>query len=335
MSQDQRTLEDEASEALLRPTRGEWTVGDQARHEARLRSDPEYAAVYRKVEKVWSSLDAHAESPQLKRRRAEALAYANSLGSARQSVSKRWFQVAAACAALCIGAVVWLVTPASHRPESYRTEIGELRTLQLEDGSSISMDATTRLRVSYSPEERCIELQEGQAQFSVAHDAKRPFKVKAGARTIVALGTVFTVEFVDRHVRVAMMEGKVAVIDSQLPVSNAEPMPADAIQLSTGEELRISQAGRATLTPEADLEAATAWRDGKIIFRAESLHEAVRRLNRYSKTQIEIVDPVLAGEPISGVFEAGNTPRFVAALQQSLPIAVESADEARIRIRMR
>jgi ferric-dicitrate binding protein FerR (iron transport regulator) len=69
-------------------------------------------------------------------------------------------------------------------------------------------------------------------------------------------------------VRVDMMEGRVAVV------------APDAIELTAGEEARISPDGRATVTPKADIEAATAWRGGKVIFRAERLGDAIRRLNR-------------------------------------------------------
>jgi transmembrane sensor len=66
--------------------------------------------------------------------------------------------------------------------------------------------------VRFTVDARTIELLDGQAQFSVAKDPARPFKVKAGAKTIVAVGTVFDVEYVDRQVQVAMVEGRVAVL---------------------------------------------------------------------------------------------------------------------------
>ena len=66
---------------------------------------------------------------------------------------------------------------------------------------------------------RIIELKQGQAQFSVAKDPTRPFKVLVGDRTIVALGTVFTVDFTDRKIHVAMVEGRVAVVPPQRVVA--------------------------------------------------------------------------------------------------------------------
>ncbi len=77
------------------------------------------------------------------------------------------------------------------------------------------------------------------------------------------------------------------------------------------------------MVPKADLEVATAWRAGKLIFRAETLGEAVRRVNRYSRLQIEIEDGPLLSRRINGVFDAGDTQGFVSALQEYLPISVE------------
>ncbi len=335
------SLEDEASAALLQPLQGEWTREEQTALEARLSADREYARAYGRVEKVWAALGAHAGSPELMRRREEAIAYARGVSGRRwlrpsRRARARWYAAAAACGAALVAAAVWQLSPAGYRPGQFHTGIGELRTVELDDHSRITMDAATRLQVRYSTDARMVELHEGQAQFSVAPDPMRPFKVKAGDRTIVALGTTFTVELVDRQVRVAMLEGRVAVVVSApaASASNVRPAP-HTVELAAGEEIRINRAGRTVLTHQADLEAATAWRDGKVIFRSEPLDEAVRRLNRYSRVQIEIVDPALAAERISGVFEVGNTPRFVDALQRSLPVAMDSSGTDRISIRLK
>jgi transmembrane sensor len=108
--------------------------------------------------------------------------------------------------------IAWQLSPYGYAPGRYHTGIGEQRVVDLEDDSRIVLDAATRLRVRFTSDARVVELQDGQAQFSVAKDPTRPFKVEAGGRTIVAVSTVFIVEYVDSQVRVAMMEGKVAAI---------------------------------------------------------------------------------------------------------------------------
>jgi transmembrane sensor len=335
------TVEEEASVAFVQRLQGEWSAADQATFETRLAADREYADAYRRAHESWSALDAHAESAEVMRYREEAIAYV------RRSNARRWFKAniythigwpaAAGLAgvALLLG-IAWQLSPYGYSPGQYRTGIGEQRVVDLDDRSRIVLDAATRLRVRFTPDARIVELQDGQAQFSVAKDPARPFKVEAGGQTIVAVGTVFTVEYIDSQVHVAMMEGKVAVVPTTATGStSANTGGREDISLMAGQELRVSRDGRSTVTPKADLEAATAWREGKVIIRSESLGEAVRRMNRYSRLQITIDDPALAAKQVSGVFEAGDIRGFVTALERYLPVAADYSDSRTVTLRMK
>jgi transmembrane sensor len=326
-----QTIEDEAASVFVQRLQGEWSEADQAALEARLERDPAYADAYRRVQESWSALDSYAETPEIIARREKSLVYARRANARRwlttpfSATRRRAAAVAAGLAALLIAA--WQISPYGYRPGLYDTGMGEQRLVDLEDHSRIALDAKTRLRVRYTQDARLVELQEGQAQFYVARDPARPFKVRVGNRTIVALGTVFTVEYVEQNVRVAMMEGRVAVGAEQ---SRAEGAP---IVLAAGEELRVASNGRTTVA-KADLESATAWREGKVIFRGERMDEAVRRLNRYSRLQIQIDGEALAEREISGVFEAGDTKGFVGAVQRYYPVTTEYIGTGTVRLSM-
>lgn len=332
------SIEEEASDAFVHRLHGEWKAADQAALEVRLERDPAYADAYRHVQESWRALDKHAESAEVMRYREEAIAYA------RRSSARRWLKVhtyarsgwrAAAAVigvSLLLGAA-WQLSPYGYLPVQYHTAIGEQRVVDLEDHSRIVLDAATRLRVRFTPDARIVELWDGQAQFFVAKDPTRPFKVEAGGRTIVAIGTVFTVEYVDNQVHVAMMEGKVAVLPTPPPMTDAGV--GEGISLTAGEELSVSRDGHSTVTPKADLEAATAWREGKVIMRAESLGEAVKRMNRYSRLKIKIDDATLADRRMSGVFEAGDTRGFVSAIQRYLPVAADYEDAHTVELRFK
>lgn len=332
------TIEEEASDTFVQRLHGDWTTADQAALEARLERDPAYADAYRRVQESWGALDAHAESAEVMRYREEAIAYA------RRSNARRWFKAhtyarsgwRAAAATLGVSlllGVAWQLSPYGYAPGQYHTGIGEQRIVDLEDHSRIVLDAATRLRVRFTPDARIVELQEGQAQFSVAKDPTRPFKVEAGGRTIVAVGTVFTVEYVDSQVHVAMMEGKVAVVPTAPPATDVGV--GEGISLIAGEELYVSRDGYNTVTPKADLEAATAWREGKVVMRAESLGEAAQRMNRYSRLKIKIDDAALAEKHMSGVFEAGDTQGFVSAIQRYLPVTADYEDAHTVKLRLK
>ena len=335
------TIEDSVSHTFVQRLHGEWKASDQAALESRLERDPAYADAYRLVQESWGALDAQAESLEVMRYREEAIAYA------RRSNARRWLKAYTyarsgwRAAAAVIGVslllgVAWQLSPYGYSPGEYHTGIGEQRVVNLEDHSRIVLDAATRLRVRFTPDARIVELQDGQAQFSVAKDPTRPFKVRAGGRTIVAVGTEFTVEYVDSQVHVAMMEGKVAVVPTGVPwTASAATGGGEGISLIAGEELRVSRDGRSTVTAKADLGAATAWREGKVVMRDESLGEAVERMNRYSRLKIKIDGAALAEKHMSGVFEAGDTPGFVSAIQRYLSVEADYEDSYTVRLRMK
>jgi transmembrane sensor len=342
-----QSLEQEASELFVQRLQGQWSAKEQAELDARLARDPAFAQAFSRAQDSWATLETHAEAPEVMRHREEALAYARRANARRwsaPSAGRRW-RLAAAIAGVAIAlGVAWLLSPYRQTSSEYRTGLGEQRVLDLDDHSRIALDSDTRVRVRYSKDARIVELTQGQAQFNVAHDPGRPFKVIAGDRTIVAVGTVFTVDYLDQEVNVAMLEGRVAVVDDSarsapearegLGSPNSENA-GRTIELSAGEELRVSRGGHATVVPHADLEAATAWRQGKVIFRSELLGEAIRRVNRYSHAQIEIQDPVLAANRISGVFEAGDTQGFLDAVERYLPVTAASTERGTIELRFR
>ena len=328
-------VEAAAAEIFVQRLQGAWSPAEQSALDVRLAHDPVFAEAYTRVAQAWGALDTNAETPELMCYREEAIAYA------RRANARRWQRVGAhslggwGIAAAVVGAVIalgviWQLSPLAYVPGQYRTGIGEQRIIELDDHSRIALDATTRLTVHYSKDARSVELTQGQAEFSVAHDPARPFKVIAGNRTIIAVGTVFTVDMSAQGIRVATVEGRVAVASTESQTQRPHPT-----EVAAGEELRVNESGQSTFTPKADLAAATAWRAGKVIFRTEQLGDAVRRINRYSRVQVEIEDASLATHRISGVFETGDTQGFVSAVEQYLPVVADRSESDRIRLRLK
>lgn len=353
--------EDLAAHAFTRRRLGPWTDREESELQLRIEQDSAFADAFRRVEQSWSAVGQQATSPELMAMREQAISRARR-ASARQWLGdatkrQRSLRVAAAIGALAIAlTAAYQLAPFGYRPGEYKTGLGELRVVELDDHSRVALDAATRLRVRYSKDARVLQLLGGQAQFAVAKDPTRPFKVTAGDHTVVALGTVFTVEYVDEQISVAMLEGKVVIvpedassgkvarvtaIETQVPKNSAgtesseprAPGSTGIIELVAGEALRVHASGSATFIPKADLEAATAWRDGKVIFHEAPLGEAVRRLNRYSRLQIEIDDADLAAMKVSGVFEAGNAREFAEVVQAYLPATADFSDPDIVRLR--
>jgi transmembrane sensor len=195
--------------------------------------------------------------------------------------------------------------------QQFQTAHGEQRVIVLTDGSRMSLDAVTQVAVRYTSDVRSIELLAGRVSFEVAKDVTRPLKVKAGARTVTAIGTVFTMERVPRNVVVTLLEGLVAITSGDASAAH--------IELRPGQELRMGDSGEVELRAGIDPHQALAWREGKLIFDDESLATVVARMNNYVTTPI-----VAAGRTgelrVSGVFKAGDTSAFVDAMKSYFPV---------------
>jgi transmembrane sensor len=196
----------------------------------------------------------------------------------------------------------------------------ERRNVILSDGSSIELDAGTRLNFTMTAHERVVELLAGRALFVVAHDATRPFSVDtAGSRT-TALGTRFQVQRQEKRVVVTLAEGSVAVT----PDAEGGAAGADSWRerLVPGEQLTINQLTAARHKTFVDPAIVTSWTQGRHMFRATPLGEAVEEVNRYAAKKVRLGDPALAELRVGGNFIAGDSDQIVAAFAAVLPVRI-------------
>src|SRR5258708_35461920 len=166
-------------------------------------------------------------------------------------------------------------------PTYYETDIGERRIVALPDGSRISMDSDTKVRVSYYKMARAITLDRGRSRFDVAHDPSRPFMVTAGPETVVAVGTSFNVEQLQSTVLITLIQGQVVIKNAAPPVQAATGANLESsVSLKAGEQFVVSRNARPAPVP-ADLQVAMAWETGRLVVLDEPLGGAVARANRY------------------------------------------------------
>lgn len=329
-------LRETAATWFLARQSGEAETFDGDAFEAWLHEDPAHAAAFDEVETAWAAVGEHATAPEVVVARRDALERVRVSGQRRWGLhwSRRYFGVAAVAASLLVAvALAVYFSPGAQQAATaqiYATDIGEQRSITLEDNSRIALDAKTRLQVDYSVHARAIELFEGQAHFDVARDTLRPFSVKAGDQTVVALGTQFNVEIVDEQVLVTLLEGRVEVTAPE----SGESATGDArsgevarvpkvVELSPGEQLVVAPDGSSTTFSGVNTQKTVSWRQGKLVFDDEPLVEAIARVNRHSRIVITASDPLIRALPISGVFDAGNSEAFVEAVVAYYP-SVES-----------
>jgi transmembrane sensor len=222
-------------------------------------------------------------------------------------------------------------------PVDYVSGVGERRVLNIEDGSTITMNTRSRIRVGLTRHARDIDLLEGEALFSVAHDPGRPFRVHVGHTVVEAVGTEFSVYRGEHGTKVSVVEGRVKIFAYQSPaplILNPNAVawtdvgatdferPPPPIPVGAREEAQVSSENSGTadfdverraVSPQ-DLEHHLAWVSGQLIFENATLAETVAEFNRYNRRKLQIDDPALGQIHIGGAFSSTNVDEFIVEL---------------------
>lgn len=284
-------------------------------------ADVRNATAWHKVQTPWEILGDHATTPEVIHLRRAALAHAHSFTRPNPN---RWrvaaLGLSAAAVIVTLGfALLWQTHP---HFDVYRTKAGERRTETLSDGSEITLDSNSEVRVRYTKSSRELALAHGQALFNVTHDVLRPFSVAADRQNIVATGTSFNVDLLGSQLLVTLLEGHVIVV----------PGPALArIEMDAGEQLLIAPRLPPSIT-HVNVDHAVAWEKGRLVFQDEPLASVVRRVGRYSEHPIVIADEATSNLRISGVFREGDVEGFVSTVVSYLQVHAEHESDGSIRL---
>jgi transmembrane sensor len=207
---------------------------------------------------------------------------------------------------------------------SYSTGIGEQRTIQLVDGSTVELNAGSRVEVRLTDRRRDVALIQGQALFRVAKDQHRPFIVRVGEAQVRAVGTEFDVYKKNTETVVTVVEGRVETY------SGSDGAGASAIVLSAGEQLTVLP-HTVTKPTRADTAAATAWVQKRLIFDEMPLSEVAEEFNRYNRRPLAIDDPELRSLKISGVYSSTDPTSLINFLRSQNSIRViETENQVRV-----
>ncbi|PZQ65876.1 MAG: iron dicitrate transport regulator FecR [Phenylobacterium zucineum] len=319
VADEERTMA-QASAWLARLQRDDVSEADGGAFDAWLDEAPAHRAAYEQVLAAWQTFDLAADDILAEIEAGERRS------AQRRPVSRRWMVGAggfAAAAALAV-AILPALTPAAIT--TYATGKGEREQFTLADGSTIDLNAETRLTVSYDRGARKVVLEDGEAIFDVTHDAKRPFTVAASKQVVRVLGTQFDVRSRQGDLSVTVARGKVQVEPAKAVATDR------AFVLRPGQRLEIPREGAAQLRT-VDPQEAFGWRAGRLVYRGQTLAEVVADLNRQYVAQIEIADPSLARMPITGVIVLDDQDAVMQRLSLMLPVRSVPSDRGLLLLR--
>ncbi|MFN3630913.1 MAG: FecR family protein [Casimicrobiaceae bacterium] len=217
---------------------------------------------------------------------------------------------------------------AAHRwwaVDVYATRVGERQLVLLEDGTRLSLNTDTGIRVEFDAGKRSVRVEGGEVVFEVTKDAHRPFVVRVADSEVLAIGTIFAVRLSgvstdrrDEPLAVTLIEGQISVRpasgdDGQRDGSRTQLMKA-------GERLVLATSrGQRSAVPAIEhldrpqLDQLIAWKRGEVVFDNISLPEAVSEMNRYTRTPMVLIGDASTLR-VSGLYQTSDSPGFARAV---------------------
>jgi transmembrane sensor len=303
MYRSNRRIDSEAAEWAVRSQGRTLGAAEQAELDQWLEASPRHRGAFLRASAAWVDLD-----------RLAAMAGSRALLDVeeRQPPRTRYWAVAASVAVLMLGAIpAWW---AARHHNVYTSEAGQVRHVDLSDGSNMVLNTETRATVQYDDAHREIELAKGEGFFQVAKDPVRPFIVRAGAISVRAIGTVFSVRASHHRVDVTVSQGLVELVDA------SNPDHVLRRRLGANEQATVEETHRLEVQTleESEVSRRLGWREGLLDFEGQPLIEAVSEMNRHNKKHIVVDDPQLAARLVVGQFLATDPAGFAATVAVAL-----------------
>lgn len=215
--------------------------------------------------------------------------------------------------------------------KSYATSIGEIRTINLADGSTITLGAKTAIDIDFSQTARHISMSNGEAFFQVSKDASRPFTVTSGDVRVTVHGTVFTVRKSETSARVAVSQGVVGVNYATQHTEEAPPAGKHtAVTLVAGEQLTLQHHGQTSAVAAIKPEMVGVWRENIRIYIDAPLSEIITDINRHRARKITFADSSLADVKVTATLNSNNAHTMLQTLATALPLRLEELPEKTI-----
>ena len=313
----QHSITEAAAEWAVRLHAGALTEQEQAELRQWIACDSRHEAALRFAEQTWAALgEVHKDEPVHRQRPAAA-----PMPVGRAKRRRPWQRAAAVAMVVLVAGVGWVRGPDAwlHMQADYVTQKGEVRTVQLADGSKVELDSDSAIRLDYDGVQRRVSLIQGSAIFDVAPmvgQENRPFVVQSAGGQARALGTRFVVAREgDSQAWVGMLEHSVEISLQTHPKTGA----ADRV-LKEGQAARYSQQEGIVALDQFDVERATSWRRGVLIFDRQPLTKVIEQLNHYRPGRVVLTNPDLGVREVSGVFRLDMLDTALGTLTHELQV---------------
>lgn len=313
-----------AADWVVRLHSDQVTLGDRMKFEEWHTADEANKRAFAANAALWNAVGALGGD-----REARALLMRPAARAPR--LTRRWVLGAGAMGtAAAAAAALWVGREPAVAPQHLQTARGERRVFSLGDGSMVTLNTDSLVRVSLTASARRIDLDRGEFFIKVAKDPWRPLRVFVSDHEVRALGTAFAVlrDEEEQVTHVTLHEGLVGIYGRPANRSfdgNGSP----AVVLQPGQEATFAATTPISIR-NVDLRVSETWREGRIVFDDTQLSDAVRNMNRYSRRRIVVGDAAINTLRVSGVFSTDSVEAFVEGLTEALPVRIVRQDETTV-----
>jgi transmembrane sensor len=225
---------------------------------------------------------------------------------ARSAGSRRRIAIAASLALAASLAALLLPTLLPRWAADVATGTAEIRTVQLRDGSTVTLGPESAIDIAFDDRHRLVRLRAGRAFFEVVPDAAHPFVVSARQVDTTVTGTAFDVRLAGDGVEVGVRHGQVRVEDR-----GAVP-PVQEI-LGGDDWVEVGADG-AVVRMQRPATEVRAWQEGRLVAIDRPVGDVIDELRTYFDGRIVLLDPALAARRVTGVYDLRNPAAALRAL---------------------
>lgn len=344
-SSSKDTLEaarEEAARWTLRQDRG-LSPEEQDAFSQWLASAPENGAAWAEQRWGWNELDRLAGLEASRHTEPDC----DLLAEKRRNWLPFLAPLTAAAALVALGLFFWAgpartVAPTHTEPSRAATEPTPLAMIEertLPDGSVVALNRGASLSLRFTPGERRVLLEKGEAFFKVAKDRSRPFVVQADKVSVQAVGTAFNVQLGENAVEVLVTEGQVGVSRRSGATEQEGASHAGwTLPVSLGQRAVVpldptTAAPRAEPLMTEEIDARLSWQPRLLDFTDAPLSEIVAAFNRHNPVHLSLRDPSLDTLRLSTTFRSDNLEGFLRLLQSDFAIRAERTASGEIELK--
>ena len=281
---------------------------------------------------LWAKSDIllHDQQPDFKQM-LNRLHHKMDLHHDRETDNRRYLQIAyqyfSKVAAiliipLLVGSVYFFVTRTNYSFTESRLAEQEIYVkpgtrlkITLPDGSDVWLNDGTTFRYPevFSGKERRVFV-DGEAFFKVKSSQSKPFVVENPMANTVVTGTTFNLNAysVDGYFEATLSEGAITLEKDKR-----------IYRMTPGMQLQYQVAGNYWTERQVNPADASAWVDGRLVFRNETLGKAILRLGRWYNVSVVIKDEELNDYRITATLEDEKLEQSLRLITLAIPVRYE------------